>query len=124
LGCSGSVDGALKDGSVDRISVDDGGANRKRDEEEDLHSDGGEEKRVSQPQAGSCGGDVEVGGCHGPIVIEEVNCSIMLGNPSRGWGGGLNSDRLGCDWARPIRCAWCGVARLFRSVLKLHLCST
>jgi hypothetical protein len=67
LGCSGSVNGALRDGSVDRINVDDGGANQKRDE--DLHSDGGEEKRVSQPQAGSRGGDVEVGGCHGPIVM-------------------------------------------------------
>jgi hypothetical protein len=58
----------------------------------------------------------------GDVVIEEGGCSIMLGNPS--WGGGSNSNRLGCDRAGPVWCGWCGLARSFRSVLKLHLCST
>jgi hypothetical protein len=112
LGSSGSINDALRDGSADRISVDDGGAVKKCDGEQELNSGGGEEERVSRPQVGSYG-----------VIVEEGGCSIMLGNTSRGWGGGLNSDRLGCDWARPVRCGWCGLARSFRSVLKLHICS-
>jgi hypothetical protein len=125
LGSSGSIDDALRDGSADRMMV--------------------AQSRNVMGNKNSIAAVARKRGCHDPrwdpaasssrlvavviqsrsssVVIEEGGCSIMLGNTSRGWGGGLNSDRLGCDWARPVRCGWCGLARSFRSVLKLHICS-